>query len=136
MIDRIVEHYLLLNVTENFQSVINPNKINTPITRIIELSKGKLIVQCIYKSSYDVINITIRQHTQSKITAKDDNKKHPTVILKSVDKTLSDDQITNGLLNQNTHLAQVNNKFKGPWTQPKVLFKRNTMSFIIRLHLR
>ena len=137
LVDRKDNNDHTLNVKQNFKTLINPAKLKTGILRIREVTNGKLIVHCADQSSCDSIKKTIQQDSNSKISVKDDNKKHPTVMFKWVDKSLTDDQIIEGLFSQNPHLALVKDSFKGPWTPPRILFKRNSASsinVIIRVH--
>ena len=137
LVDRKDDNDHTINIKQSFKTLINPAKLKTGILRIREVTKGRLIVHCADQSSCDSIKKTIQEDSNSKISVKDDNKKHPTVMLKWVDKSLTDDQIVEGLFSQNPHLTQVKNSFKGPWTPPRILFKRNsasTMNVIIRVH--
>lgn len=124
VVNRKDNNDITLNIKENFKSVINPFKLKTGIVCIKEVAQGKLIVECANKPSCDIINTAIQQNTDSKIVAKDDRKKLPEVILKSIDKTLSDQDIIDGLFNQNVQLTQVKQNSKDHWIKPKILFRR------------
>ena len=118
---------------QEFQKIVSPKQLKIQINRIKKVSNGKLVVECNDKISCQTIKQTINNKNDAPIKAIDDIKKLPTVIIRKVDKHMSNEELIDSLMVQN----QLNiDELQIP--RPKLIFRTKTQNTyndaVIRVH--
>ena len=124
------------------QDVLNhaipPEALKIRINQIKSLSNDVLLMNCAEKQDCEKIKKYINELENFPLVAQDERKKYPTIILKKVESTLSDQQIIQCLISQNIQEDAIVNLQASDIAQPKIVFKRNVtpqyMDVVIRAH--
>lgn len=127
-----------LEINRALRETLRPDVLQVQINKIRNLSNDTILIECPDQSNCDKIKHYIDQNEKCDIIAQEERKKYPTLLIKKVQRTLSDHQIIQSIIYQNfKQYFDTISQNEHPQLI-KIVFKRNLsqefMDVVIRVH--